>query len=117
MYNILISESKYTPSGKTKWNVTFNTSDMEWITNFKIPFIVIQNSKLQWFQTRINHYILGTNVILNKIDPSVSDKCYFCKRESESIEHLFWECTKVQEILIVLERELDNKTMTLSYNK
>ena len=117
MYNILTNETKYTPSGKTKWNETFNISDMEWATIFKTPFIVTQDSKLQWFQTRINHYILGTNVLLNKIDPSVSDKCYFCKRESENIEHLFWECTKVQDILIALERELDNKTITLSYNK
>lgn len=57
MYNILISESKYTPSGKTKWNVNFNISDIYGIFIFKIPFTVTQDSKLQRFQTRLNNSI------------------------------------------------------------
>jgi hypothetical protein len=35
--------------------------ETKWREIFKLPFIVTQNTKLQWLQYRINQRILGTN--------------------------------------------------------
>ena len=37
--------------------------------------------------------------------------------EEETIEHLFWNCTKTQDLLISLEVKLDSLSINLSYNK
>ena len=59
----------------------------------------------QWFQTRINHMILGTNAM--KI--TQSPLCSFCRETDETSEHLFWECDHVQSLL----QSIDNYCMNI----
>ena len=117
MYNILISNKLTTPTGKVKWNNTFNLEDKNWNTIFKLPFIATKDTKIRWFQTRINHNIIGTNSLLHKIDPTQSDKCSFCGTHIETIEHIFWYCEKTQNLLIEFENKLGILNINLSYNK
>ena len=55
-------------------------------------FSLTNDTKLRWFQTRINHRILGTNYLLRKMNISDNDLCSFCHNESETLVHLFYEC-------------------------
>ena len=73
---------------------------------FIYPFISTNDTKLQWLQYRINHYILTTNVYAKKIGITNSDVCSFCKEEKETIIHILWECHKVNFIINSLEQIL-----------
>ena len=76
---------------------------------FRLPFIIRKISKLQWFQTRINHRILGTNRSLSKMKITQSPLCSFCKETDETIGLLFWECDHVQSLL----QSIDNYCMDI----
>ena len=82
-----------------------------------MPFIISKVTKLQWFQSRINHFILGTNSLLNKINPTFDNKCQFCKIEEETIEHILLNCNKTQDFLVYSEVKLDSLSINISYNK
>lgn len=58
-------------------------------------------------QFRIQNKIIGVNWFLKKMNIKESDKCVFCKCESETVFHLFYECVYVQEFLNKLEDFLD----------
>ena len=64
-----------------------------------MPFIVTNNTKLQWLQYRINHRILTTNNFLFKIKITGNPLCTFCKTENEYIEHILWDCEVIQNFL------------------
>jgi len=63
--------------------------------------------KLMWSQTRIVHYILTTNYSVSKFDPNQTPLCTFCKIELETIEHLIWDCEKVQTFWVNLQESIN----------
>ena len=65
---------------------------------YRLLFITTKSSKLQWFQCRIIHRILGTNSLLYKINQKPNDKCSFWLEEVETIEHIFWSCNKISKL-------------------
>ena len=98
MYNLL-NKTNVEPTGKHKWNRIFFLQDLEWKQIYRLPFYCTQNSKLQWFQYRLNHHIVVTNKFLFKIGKSDSQMCTFCDTSEESILHLLWECPKTQKLI------------------
>ena len=52
---------------------------------------------LQWFQTRINHRILGTNFLLEKMKIKDCNLCSYCHTEPETLIHLFFNCSLVND--------------------
>ena len=66
---------------------------------FSLPFRLTKNTKLQWFQFRINHKILSTNSFLQKIKLKDTNTCTFCRSKTETIEHILWDCEIVQALL------------------
>ena len=64
-----------------------------------MPFKITKDSRIQWFQIRIIHRIIGTNYYLHKIKYNDNPLCTFCKNENETIEHLFWQCSFVKDII------------------
>ena len=66
---------------------------INWNSIYMTPFKVLNDTKLLWFQFKINHRILGTNHILYKMGIKTSPLCSFCHSQNETIEHLFWDCT------------------------
>ena len=103
-------KSQIKSKGMGKWANTFR---FRWRyvqkKYFRLPFIITKNAKLQWFQTRINHRILGTNRSLFKIKITQSPLCSFCRETDETIEQLFWECDHVQSLL----QSIDNYCMNI----
>ena len=51
--------------------------------------------KLQYFQYRLLHRIIGVNAFLHKIKISNSPLCSFCEVDPETIDHIFWTCPYV----------------------
>ena len=58
---------------------------------YLIPFNCTMDAKLRWFQYRILNRFLTTNSCLCKIGQRIDNVCTFCKKEAETIEHLFVE--------------------------
>ena len=56
------------------------------------------DTKLRWFQYRILNRFLTTNSFMCKIGQRIDNVCTFCKKEAETIEHLFVECKVVTNI-------------------
>ena len=48
------------------------------------------DSDIQWLQIRILHRILPVNYYIKKINVVNSDKCSFCKKDNETIQHVFF---------------------------
>ena len=86
-----------------KWNKILYIDELRWRKVFRMPFVVTNNTKLQWLQYRINHRILATNNFLFKIKITDSPLCVFCKTENESIEHILWDCEVTQNCLHDIE--------------
>ena len=76
MYTIIISNNNQIPTGQIKWNSFFNFNNTGWQKIVSISFKIFKEPKMTWFQTRINHSILGINSLLHKIDKHYSDKCH-----------------------------------------
>ena len=114
MYMIL-KHNNDIPTGQRKWNLAITNDEMyNWTKIYKHPFEITKNSKLQWLQYRINHRILVTNKLLYKMNIKESERCFFCKCEVETIEHLLWYCEKVQDLLTQLKIHLNNKDIPLT---
>lgn len=84
---------------------------------YRTPFLVSQNTKLQWLQYRINHHILTTNVHLFRLGITESPYCSLCNDEIETIEHAFWDCYKIQEFYNTLEYFIDALLIPFRFNK
>ena len=93
-YDLFIKNIYIRPKSELKWEAELQ------LTNDQLHWEIINlavhtntnDCKYKWFQYRIIHRILGTNVILQKIGIKDSDKCSFCQNFSETICHLFFYC-------------------------
>ena len=94
--------------------------DLDWASINNCPFICTQNVNLRWLQFRINNRIIGTNSFLFKINILDTDKCAFCKNETETIKHIFFSCYIVKQFWQKLADYVNEKTHSrfdnLSYN-
>ena len=90
------------PACHSKWNVNFNISQSDWKKIHSWIFNVTNDTYLQWLQTRLVHRILATNALLFKMNLSNTSMCTFCKKEPETLLHLFWDCNVVKKLMIDL---------------
>jgi hypothetical protein len=99
-YDIFVKNSSE-PNCCAKWN-TKVVFDIEW----KKCFYKLQKIKdvtMKWFQIRIVHRIIATNVMLKEMRVTNTDLCSFCHREKDSISHMFWHCRFSQNFWIAFE--------------
>lgn len=115
MYDTL-NKSDAIPTGKKKWSRYFITSDNQWKAIFYLPFLTTLDSKLLWFQYRVNHHILTTNSYMYKLGRVDSKLCTFCDREDETIYHLLWDCPKVQQLLSEFIRYCNSKEIEIEFD-
>ena len=52
-----------------------------------LPRQEIQEMKLKWFQIRLLHRILATNIVLKEMSITQSVLCDFCNLERDSLQH------------------------------
>jgi hypothetical protein len=102
----------------TKWNEKIGR-----VLNWKLVFKKVKSIKevkLKWFQIRIVHRIIATNIVLAQMNVVADDTCSFCKNVRESIVHLFWHCEHVKLFWMSLEQILIEKCKnitTISFNE
>ena len=87
-------------SAKTLWENDLNISiDNEgwWSLYSNLRKYVIP-AKLLYFQYRLLHHALTTNVRRNKWNPEINPKCTFCKHDQETILHLLIECKHINPL-------------------
>ena len=96
IYNTFLSAtSLISPKGMEKWKTLLNIEEDQWFGYFSLLKFTTRESKLRWFQFRILHNILTTNRSVSKYNDDQSHLCTFCNSHSETIQHLFWSCQRV----------------------
>ena len=89
--------SNYTePCSVRFWLNKFNVHLNEEI--WKIAYEVTKESRLRELQWKILHNIYPTNIILQKLGVTVTNKCSYCDNEIDFIEHFFFECKKIRKL-------------------
>jgi len=93
----LLKRHQSRTAAQKKYNEAFSThtSQLDWEKIYLLPFKTILDTKLREFQYIILKRILYTNNMLFKFKKVNSPLCDFCEKELETIEHLFFHCTKV----------------------
>ena len=95
IYKLLLKTEEI-PTSLPKWSNDLinipNSNVWDIRSIYEIVFKTTKDSKLQWFQYRINHRILGTNYLLKKMNITQDESCSFCNNSPETILHLFWMC-------------------------
>ena len=81
----------------------------------------IQDIKLKWFQIRLVHRIITTNIVLMHMGIENDITCSFCRQDRDSVNHIFWSCTYVrsfwEQFQIVVNAGCSNATaVTLNEN-
>ena len=99
-----------------KWSTDLQTNlNVRTDKLFYIPFEISNDQTLQWFQVRINHRILGTNVLLEKMKIKENKLCSYCKHEPETILHLFSNCSLIMRFWRKLEHFLQSNCQDISF--
>jgi len=57
------------------------------------------DNKIKWLQHQIVRNSMKTNYVISKFLENLSPLCSFCNITDEKIEHLFWECPSVQQLV------------------
>ena len=112
-YNILNNNNDI-PLSQPKWENTYNIEQETWKEKNALPFNLPIGTKLQWFQTQINHRILPTRKLLHKMKYVQNPTCNSCGEE-ETISHLLWTCPESQSIIRQLIRCLQNSNANLIF--
>ena len=81
----------------------------------------IQEIKRKWFQIRLVHRIIATNVVLMHIGIENDITFSFRRQDRDSVNHIFWSCTYVrsfcEQFQIVVSAGCSNATsVTLNEN-
>ena len=71
----MLTQGKDKPKCCEKWEARLNT-DTDWSRNFK-KMQNIQEIKLKWFQIRLIHRILATNIVLMNMGIENGINCSF----------------------------------------
>lgn len=104
LYNLL-NWQDCPPNYCQKWQEKLEVEVVNWKSAFQ-NIIKIKEVKLKWFEIRILHRIICTNITLYGMHLKPDDLCTFCNEERETIEHLFTECEFVLVFFHQLRRLL-----------
>lgn len=101
IYDKICSNKTNMSKLKDKWNVKLDIQmDIDqFLENFDKLYKLTTSVKIRNFQYRFLHRIIFTSNILYKWKIVDSPRCIFCLDEYETMEHLFFDCIKVQRLL------------------
>ena len=85
---------------QTKWcdKNGWCIEESDWKKICTLPFQVTVEAKLRSFQFQCVRRSLVTNKYLKMCNIKNNDKCYYCKTEVETIEHLLYDCDIVKQL-------------------
>ena len=96
-----------TPTGTEFWRRTlnFDLSQIIWL----IPKTCTNEIRLRELQWKINHNIYPTNILLQKMKVTETNKCDVCTEEIDYIEHFFFHCPQVKYFWNNIESLISNE--------
>ncbi len=99
-YKLLIDSLPLHRPNEAKWEglLNANITEEEWQLYYSLPYTCTYSTKLQSFQYRILHRVIGVNKWLKRWGIVESELCGFCSRDIETITHLFVDCPKVKQL-------------------
>ena len=108
-YKCFIESLPRTKPHELKWSEKgINISEEEdWRMYNNLPFKCTMSTKLQAFQYKIIHRILGTGTLKKMCNIVGNDDCTFCAGQPETLLHLFVECAISQSFWIALRTWLN----------
>ena len=92
-YDVLTEDGK-SLNCCSKWEIKLGEGT-DWKACFK-KTKKIQEVKLKWFQIRLLHRILTTNIVLKEMGIAQDVLCNFSNLERDSIQHCMWRCQHVK---------------------
>ena len=103
----LLNKNDTVPTAQIKYfEEGFRIDKNIWKKHYITPFKCTTDTSLQWLQYRILHRILATNYLLTKMGIKDSEYCTFCGTHRETIVHIFFDCSVVQDFLLDVSRYL-----------
>ena len=96
---------------ESKWNRELNV-EIDWSTVYSNYKSCTRNTKIIWFQDRLLHRILTTNHFVARFT-NVEPACSFCKRDTETLIHLFCRCEVISRLWSELKRVASRSGVTL----
>ena len=98
------------PTSVGKWIAEFgHIHSYRWYKIYQLLYKTTISTSARWFQFRLLHRILATNTFLHKIGIVTSNLCSFCKRDPETISHLFYQCPIISNFWMNVSQWLKDK--------
>ena len=97
IYSIIISSEVNIPTSRIYFEKSF-VYNFQWKDIYKLPRKLSIHAYLGSFQYKILNNILYLNKKLDTFALSNTQLCSFCKIEEETISHLFYYCSHIQNI-------------------
>lgn len=98
-YNEIVSTKKTLLDLQARWNVKLDTpiEYEQLMESFEKLYELVPDTKMRDFQYRFIHRAIFCAKILHRWGLVDSPRCFYCKDEYETIDHLFYDCpiTKV----------------------
>ena len=110
LYYDILMQNENMPNCCQKWSTKIN-ENIQWNKVF-LNIHKIEDVKLKWFQMRIVHRIIGTNVVLKEMGITQNSNCNFCFESKDDIDHLFWNCVYIQRFWVQVEDTMKSKCLT-----
>ena len=98
IYSIIISSEVTITTSKIYFEKKYPLYNFQWKDIYKLPCKVTISAYLRSFQYKISNNILYLNKKRHIFGLSNTQLCSFCKIEEETISHLFYYCTHIQDI-------------------
>ena len=99
-----------------KWNEQFSNEHLYWKNIYLATFKSTNGIRLRSFQCKFLMRIIPTNQFLAKCQIVNSSLCEFCNMEIETVLHLFWECTFIQQFWASLSDFLNLCDINININ-
>ena len=92
--NLVATKSEKPRASQTKWyrDCHLSEEEIDWKKKFQLTRTCTKSTKIIIFQFKFPHRRLPTNSFLYKIAIKDNDLCTFCKEETDTLLHLFWQC-------------------------
>ena len=94
-YSFLVGKKAQPPNIVHKLQRNFNFSFDQLKHFFILPHRVALESYVEAFQYKVLTSILYTNTKLHKIGFRPNDLCSFCEAQSETLSHIFYQCSYI----------------------
>ena len=92
-YQVFINDLQVRKTYEQKWqNSILDITEDCWNIFNSLAFKCTQNTKLQAFQYKLIHRILGVRKLLKYCNITQDDTCIWCNEDPETLMHLFISC-------------------------